>query len=65
MNFWGKKLAQVMDKNDIDFGGPDPIFKSHEVEVYRKMVCLHPISWMDRWILTKLAQIYCWYMDKN
>ena len=30
-----------------------------------KMVCLHPISWMNRWILTKLVQLYCWDMEKN
>ena len=23
------------------------------------------ISWMNKWILTKLVQLYCWDMEKN
>ena len=29
------------------------------------MVCMHPISWMNKWILTKLVQLYCWDMEKK
>ena len=30
-----------------------------------KMAWLHPISWRNGWLLTKLAQLYCWDMKKN
>ena len=29
------------------------------------MACLHAICWMNGWILTKLAQLYCWDRDEN
>ena len=30
-----------------------------------KMACLHPISRMNGWILTKLVHLYCCDMKKN
>ena len=30
-----------------------------------KMACLHAVSRMNGWILTKLVQHYCWDRDKN
>ena len=27
--------------------------------------CLHPISWMNEWILTKLVNLYCCNMEKS
>ena len=32
---------------------------------YLKMACLHPISRMNGWILTKLVHLYCCDMEKN
>ena len=29
------------------------------------MACLHPISWMNGWIFTKLVHLYCCDMEKN
>ena len=29
------------------------------------MTCLHPISWINGWIFTKLVHLYCWDMEKN
>ena len=29
------------------------------------MACRHPVSWRNGWILTKLAQLYCWDIQKN
>ena len=42
-----------------------PFSRSQEGSNCWKMACLHPIFWMNGWILTKLAQLYCWNMDKN
>ena len=42
-----------------------PFSRSHDGLDCWKMACLHPISWMNGWILTKLAQLHCWDRDKN
>ena len=42
-----------------------PLSRSHYVSDFRKMACLHPVSWRNGWILTKLAQLYCWHMQMN
>ena len=42
-----------------------PFSRSHKGLEHWKMACLHPISWRNVWILTKLAQVYCCDMEKN
>ena len=42
-----------------------PFSRSQEGSDCWKMACLHPISWRNGWILTKLAQLYCCDMKKN
>ena len=42
-----------------------PFSRSHDGLDGWKMACLHPISWMNGWIFTKLVQLYCWDRDKN
>ena len=42
-----------------------PFSRSQEGLDCWKMACLHPISWRNGWILTKLAQLYCCDMKKN
>ena len=94
-----------MEKNLLDFGDLDPIFKvtqglrllenglsapylmkertdfdqtcttvlltwkrtdwSKEGSDCWKMAFLHSISRMNRWILTKLVELYCWDKDNN
>ena len=39
--------------------------RSHDGLDGKKMACLHPISWTNGWILTKLVHLYCWDMEKN
>ena len=39
--------------------------RSHEGLDCWKMACLHPISWRNGWILTKLVHLYCCDMEKN
>ena len=52
-------------KELIRFWWPWPHFQGHTSLDYWNMACLHPISWRNRWILTKLAQLYCCDMEKN
>ena len=58
------KLAQLYcwdrDKNWLDFGDVDPIFKVTRGLRFRKMVCLHPFAWRNGWILTKHTLILLW-----
>ena len=42
-----------------------PFSRSHKGLDCWKMVCLHPISWRNGWILTKFAQLYCCDMWKR
>ena len=49
-----------MKKNWLDFGDLDPFSELQEGSICWKMAFLHPISWMNGWILTKLVQLYCW-----
>ena len=42
-----------------------PFSRSQEGSDCWKMTCLHPISWMNGWILTKLVHLYCCDMEKN
>ena len=42
-----------------------PFSRSHKCLDCWKTACLHPISWRNGWILTKLAQLYCCDMKKN
>ena len=42
-----------------------PFSRSHKGLDYWKMACLHPITWRNGWILTKLVHLYCCYMEKN
>ena len=41
-----------------------PFSRSQEGLDCWKMVCMQPIFWMNKWILTKLVQLYCWDMKK-
>ena len=49
----------------LDFGDLGPIFKVTGGSDCWKMACLHPISRMNGWILTKLVHLYCCDMEKN
>ena len=42
-----------------------PFSRSHKGLDCWKIACLHRISWRNKWILTKLAQLYCCDMRKN
>ena len=42
-----------------------PFSRSHDGLDGWKMACLHPISWMNWWIFTKLVHLYCWDIEKN
>ena len=42
-----------------------PFSRSHDGLDGWKMACLHPISWMNGLIFTKLVHLYCWDMEKN
>ena len=42
-----------------------PFSRSQEGSDCWKMACLHPISRMNGWILTKLVHLYCCDMEKN
>ena len=42
-----------------------PFSRSHDDLDGWKMACLHPISWLNGWIFTKLVHLYCWDMEKN
>ena len=42
-----------------------PFSSSHKGLDCWKTTCLHPISWRNGWILTKLAQLDCCDMKKN
>ena len=48
----------------IRFWWPWPHFQGHGASYCWKMACLHPISRMNGWILTKLVHLYCG-MEKN
>ena len=56
-----------MEKNWLDFGDLDPIFKV--TGEFRLLVnglsCMHPITWRNGWILTKLVHLYSNDMEKN
>ena len=39
--------------------------RSHKGLDCWKMACLHPISWRNGWILTKLVHLYCCDIEKN
>ena len=41
-----------------------PFSRSHGLDGWN-MACLHPISWMNGLIFTKLVHLYCWDMEKN
>ena len=47
-----------MEKNWLDFGDLDPIFKVTQGLRLLQMACLHPISWRNGWVLAKIAQLY-------
>ena len=53
------------EKELIRFWWPWPHFQSHDGLDGWKMACLHPISWMNGWIFTKLVHLCCWDMEKN
>ena len=42
-----------------------PFSRSQEGSDCWKMACLHPLSRMNRWILTKLLHLYCCDLEKN
>ena len=48
-----------MENNRLDFGDFDLIFKVTGGLRLLENGFLHPISWRNGWILTKLAQLYC------
>ena len=53
------------DKNWLDFGELDTIFKVTGDSDCWKMACLHPISRINGWILTKHVHLYCCDIEKN
>ena len=42
-----------------------PFSRSHKGLYCWKMACLHPISWRNKWIFTKLSELYWCDMKKN
>ena len=42
-----------------------PFSRSHDGLDGWKIACLHPVSWVNGWIFTKLVHLYCWEMEKN
>ena len=53
------------EKELIRFWWPWPYFRSQEGSDCWKMACLHPISRMNGWILTKLVHLYCCDMETS
>ena len=64
------KLAQIHHQDGgkkwLDFGDLNLIFKVTTLYKYSKSEpCVHTISWINRWNLTKLAQIHHWNWGKK
>ena len=58
-------IVVTLKKNWLDFDDHDPFSRSHKGLICWKMACLHPISWRNRRISTKLVHLYCCDIEKN
>ena len=59
-------IVVTWKKNWLYFGDLDPVFKvTWGLRLLKNVFFWHPFSWRNGWILTKLAQLYCWNRDKN
>ena len=47
-------------KEVIRFWWPWPHFQGHYIIKTKNELCMHSISWFNRWNLTKLAQLHHW-----
>ena len=58
-------IVETWKRTDYILVTLTPLSRSQEGSDCWKMACLHPISRMNGWILTKLVHLYCCDMEKN